>query len=262
MSGRAVRSATAGLVALGFVATGCTSSDPAPAAAPTAAPTAVSAGPTVAGPTTTTTLAATRSTAASGPPTTTVPCAARVLGIGDSIAAQSIGPATDRLRDMGLATRLDARWGTGPLDHDPDWVAVAHELEDEFHPTVVLALFYGNYSQQIEGVPPDSPEEYARWGERVADMTRPFTDGGATVVWMQPPPRPEGTVSPTWGATAAAVSAIPGVTLRPTGALVAGPDGRWAPALRDADGIHLTREGGDRMAADAVTAALEAGGCA
>ena len=184
-----------------------------------------------------------------------------MLGIGDSIAAQSIGPATDHLRDMGLATRLDARWGTGPLDHDPDWVAVAAQLEAEFHPTVVLALFYGNYSQQIDGVPPDSPEEYARWGERVAEMTRAFTDGGATVVWLQPPPRPEGTVSPTWDATVAATSAFAGVVFRPTGALVAGPDGRWTPDLRDPDRIHLTREGGDRMAADAVTAALEAAHC-
>jgi hypothetical protein len=247
----ATAAAAAGTALALALLAGCASADPETRPGPRV-PTATLAAPQATATVPTTTVAA---------PTTAPPCAARVLGIGDSIAAQSIGPATDRLRDMGLATRLDARWGTGPLDHDPDWVAVARQLEDEFHPTVVLALFYGNYSQQIEGVPPDSPEEYARWGERVAEMTRTFTDGGAVVVWMQPPPRPEGTVSPTWGATATAVSAIPGVTLRPTGDLVAGPDGRWAPDLRDPDGIHLTREGGDRMAADAVTAALEAGGC-
>jgi hypothetical protein len=248
---RAVGPAALAAVALAFLA--ACSSDPSPAAP--AAPAAAVAG-------TTGESLTPGSTGAAAVPSSTAPaCAARVLGIGDSIAAQSIGPATDHLRDMGLATYLDARWGTGPLDHDPDWVAVARQLEDAFHPTVVLALFYGNYAQQIAGVPPDSPEEYARWGERVAEMTRTFTDAGAQVVWLQPPPRPEGTVSPTWGATAAAVSAIPGVTLRPTGDLVAGPDGRWAPELRDPDRIHLTKEGGDRMAADAVTAALEAAGC-
>jgi hypothetical protein len=194
--------------------------------------------------------------------TSTAPgCTGRFLGLGDSIAAQSVGPATDRLRDMGLATRLDVRWGTGPLDHDPDWVAIATQLQAEFRPTVVLAVFYGNYAQPIEGIRPDTPEEYAAWGARVAEMTRIFTDDGARVVWLQPPPRPGGTVSPTWDATAQAVSGIPGVTLRPTGALVAGPDGRWAPELRDPDGVHLTREGGDLMAADIVRAALDAAGC-
>jgi hypothetical protein len=91
-----------------------------------------------------------------------------------------------------------------------------------------------------------------------------FTDAGAQVVWLEPPPRPVdagGTVSPTWDATVAAVASLPGVRTRPTGTLVAGPDGRWTPDERDPDGVHLTPEGGDRMAADVVQAALEVSGC-
>jgi hypothetical protein len=243
----------AGLVLVASAGSACSSSSP------SSSPSAAAAAPT--------TSAGALATAASGPAATPSPssapatCGARFLGLGDSIAAQSIGPATDRLRDMGFATHLDVRWGTGPLDHDPDWVAVAERLQADFQPTVVLAVFYGNYSQPIDGVAPDSPAEYERWGDRVAELTRVFTDAGARVVWLQPPPRPEGTVSPTWDATVAAVSALPGVSFRPTGALVAGPDGRWTQALRDPDGVHLTRDGGDRMAADIVEAALEISGC-
>jgi hypothetical protein len=189
------------------------------------------------------------------------PCPARILGMGDSIAAQSVGPATDRLHAMGFPTWLDVRWGTGPLDHDPDWLSIAQQLQADFQPTVVLAVFYGNYSQPVDGVAPESPEQYRLWADRIGAITRVFTDHGARVVWLQPPPRPEGTVSGTWFATTVAVSGIPGVSLRPTGQLVAGPDGRWSQDLRDPDGVHLSPEGGDLMADDIVAAALEAAGC-
>jgi hypothetical protein len=208
-----------------------------------------------------------------------VPCAdpPRILGIGDSIAAQAVGPAIELLAGAGYATALDARWGTGPLDADPDWLALAREHAVAFDPDLVLVLFYGNYWQprfdeQGREIIADTPEQYRLWAERARLITEVFTDRGARVVWIAPPPRPGSrfspdTVSGTWPATLAVVGSIPGVSVASSGALLADADGRWTStivgndgqehAVRSEDGVHLVPYSGDLMAIDIAAAAIE-----
>ncbi len=209
------------------------------------------------------------------------PCSTpvRILGIGDSIAAEAVGPAIDRLAALGHATKLDARWGTGPLDADPDWLALANQHATTFRPDLVLVLFYGNYSQprfdtQGQEILGDTDEFLRLWGERSRRITLAFTAVGAHVVWISPPPRPglpfAPDVSETWPATVAEITAIPGVSIPTIGELLADSDGRWTStivgpdglqhAVRSDDAVHLLPYGGDLMAAAIVEAATEAAG--
>ena len=201
----------------------------------------------------------------------------RVLGIGDSIAAQAVGPALDTLSEMGFETRLDARWGSGLLDSDPDWMALARRHAASFDPALVLVLFYGNYSQPVVGlsglpIEAGSAASLELWAERARQFTEVFTGTGVPVSWISPPPEPPkpgdpGTTPRSWTYAAREVREIPGVQLLASGRLLSDSDGSWVSSIvddagrsqqvRDPDRIHLLPFSADLMAADIVRHVVE-----
>jgi hypothetical protein len=152
----------------------------------------------------------------------------------------------------------------------PDFFDWPQHLIDEivdFRPDAAAVLFGANDGQDVlhDGkvlkVGTSAWREvYAQRVDRVMDI---LTGGGRRVYWVGDPimrdPGYRRRIAMMDGIYAAEAAEHPGVTFISTWRLFSGPHGSYAEYLRDAsgapvlmrapDGIHLTRAGGDRMAA-------------
>lgn len=210
-----------------------------------------------------------------GSPPTTVPTRVptpavplRLWIVGDSMAQVFGQSLVNAAVDSGVvAATLDYRISTGLTRPDYfDWPAEVVDRLPTLDPEVVVAMFGANDAQGLildgHAVPYGSSQWREEYGRRVGVLMDLLTAGGRPVLWVgQPPMRDAG-----FSAKMRALDAIyraeaarrPAVTFVNSTPVFAGPDGAWTPFLpgsdgrtlaRQADGIHLSRAGGDRLAA-------------
>jgi uncharacterized protein len=248
---------------------------PAPAAAtaaPTIAPAVVVAGVEVAPrPTITPEPAATRALRV---PTPSDPM--RVLVIGDSLAGD-LGRSLARVTSAAgfVSVDLDYKPASGLSRPDYfDWNAELASDVAKDDPEVVVVMLGGNDAQSFEAyghvVQQSSDEWRGIYAKRVGGLMSIGAGNGRRVIWIGLPIMAD----PSFGELMrrqndlyrAAAAGNAQVTYLDTWALFAGGDGRYAPylpdargrpaAMRQADGIHLSLAGADRLAG-AVTVELE-----
>jgi hypothetical protein len=207
-------------------------------------------------------------------PTTAAPLN---LWVGGDSMAQVFGESVQRLAvDRGdVNATLDYRISTG-LSR-PDYFDWPLHLQNDVlpsHPEVVVIIFGANDSQSlsIDGNvhSPSDPEWLAEYRRRAAATMDELRGEGRLVIWVGQPVMRDGGFSARMGALdeiyASEAQSRPWVKFIDTRPLFAdasgsysayllGPDGK--PVLmRQQDGIHLSRAGGDRLAA-AVFATLD-----
>jgi hypothetical protein len=170
--------------------------------------------------------------------------------------------------DSGVvAPTLDYRISTGLTRPDYfDWPAEVVDRLPTLDPEVVVAMFGANDAQGLildgSAVPYGSPEWTEEYARRVGELMDLLSAGGRPVLWVGQPPMRDGGFSAKMRALDAIyreeASSRPAVTFVDSTGVLGGPDGGWTPYLpgsdgrtlaRQADGIHLSRAGGDRLAA-------------
>ena len=188
---------------------------------------------------------------------------------GDSLAG-IFGQSVVRLAtDTGVIdARLDYRLSTGLTRPDYfDWPGEFHQVVREQSPDIMVVIFGANDAQGIRT--PDGAvfqvgsdgwqREYARRVGLVMDM---LDAPGRLVVWAGLPPMRDadfsGRLRDLDHIYKLEAAFHPGVVFVDTWSLFAGPNGGYAAYLPDAggdmqlvrepDGVHLTRAGGDRLA--------------
>lgn len=204
------------------------------------------------------------------------PLSVQVLG--DSLTEQ-LGPA---LIDYGTArVTVDVghefEYSSGLTRPDFfDWPARVLEVAEAADPDVFVLMFGANDAQDLRD--PDgryiafaSPEWEAEYRARIAALLEAVAVEGRTVVWVGQPlmrstefDQRMDYVSSLYAAEAERHRGVAYVDARPVfaaqgggySAYLPGPDGQLVN-MRLGDGIHLTRPGADRLAAE-VVAALEA----
>lgn len=198
-----------------------------------------------------------------------------VLLIGDSIMNQSASTVKSQLRvQKGIedaSTFVEAVNGSGLLTPKIyDWEARARDLTDTYTPAITVVLFVGNYTDKdlfigSDGVevPNDySPRFFTEWGIQAEKVTRILRSKGSQVYWVLPLPlfgdegkRREVLMRDTYVQLA---QRQPGVGLidgrvalgDATGQFswqLPGDDGKPI-TVRQADSVHVTEAGGERMA--------------
>jgi hypothetical protein len=190
---------------------------------------------------------------------------------GDSLAG-IFGQSVVRLAtDTGVIdAQLDYRLSTGLTRPDYfDWPAEFHQVLREQSPDIMVVIFGANDAQGIRTPAGDVYQvgsdgwqrEYARRVGLVMDMLRA---PGRLVVWAGLPPMRDGDFSDRLRGLdqiyKLEAGVRDGVIFVDTWSLFSGPNGGYAPYLPDAggdmqlvrepDGVHLTRAGGDRLAAE------------
>jgi uncharacterized protein len=200
------------------------------------------------------------------------------LWVGGDSMAQVFGQSLERMAvDRGdVAPTLDYRISSG-LSR-PDYFNWPLHLQNDVlpsHPEVVVIIFGANDSQSlsIDGNvrSPSDPEWLAEYRRRVAAAMDELRGEGRLVIWVGQPVTRDGGFSARMAALddiyASEAQSRPWVKFVDTRAMFAdaagnysaylpGPDG--TPVLmRQQDGIHLSRAGGDRLAA-AVLATVDA----
>ena len=198
----------------------------------------------------------------------------RIAVVGDSMAQVS-GQSLVRLADeVGVArAELDFRFSSGLTRPDFfDWPRHLATLLERSRPPEAFVVFFGANDAQGMG----TPEGVARYGSpawdrayraRVAAVMAQLTAGGARVYWVgQPVAR-----SRDYSERMAHLDEIyrteairhPGVRYVDSWPLFVDEDGHYSAYLetgdgltlmRQADGIHLSRAGGDRLAAAVLDA--------
>lgn len=192
------------------------------------------------------------------------------LWIGGDSMSSEFGPAlADRAaRTKKAEVEVDFRFSTGLSRPDYfNWPAHLRRIRDEMDPEVFVVVFGANDAQNlaVDGkvLAFGTPEWDAEYSRRIADVMDLLVAGGRTVLWIgQPVMR-----SPDFDARMAALNELyhaqarqrKGVSFIPTRELFSPDDGRYEPYLTDAegqrvlmrqqDGVHLTRAGGERLAA-------------
>jgi hypothetical protein len=223
------------------------------------------------------------STPSVGPSPTPSPTGLRVPTRADPLRIAVVGDSMAQVTGQSLITMaaatgvahavLDFRFSSGLTRPDFfDWPAHLAALLAGRAPPEALVVFFGaNDAQGMEstrGVLRFGTSAWdAEYAARVDAVMRQLTAGGATVYWVgQPIAR-----SSTYSARMARLDAIyrtqaarhPGVTYVDSWALFTTPAGRYSAYLntgsgltlmRQADGIHLSRAGGDRLARAVLTA--------
>ncbi|MCX7620295.1 MAG: twin-arginine translocation signal domain-containing protein [Acidimicrobiales bacterium] len=206
-----------------------------------------------------------------------------VLLIGDSIMNQTKDFVKPRLRRLpaldDVEVKAQAVNGSGLLTPKIyDWKTKASELIERYEPAAVVVLFVGNYTETdlwlaANGtyVPNDYQQLfYDEWRKQAEELTEILRRRGAQVWWVLPPPfygpegqRREGLLRETYLQLA---RDLPGVGLVDGRAALGGPNGEFEwnlPSIdngeivtvRQGDSLHLTPDGGKRMAsaiADAI----------
>ena len=193
----------------------------------------------------------------------------RVWVIGDSVTEQ-LGPALSRLAAepaLPMDVQHDFRYSSGLARPDFfDWGARAVELIAETDPDAFVVMVGANDGQDIRD--PDGrfrhigePEWEAIYRQRVGELMDLLAAEGRSVVWVgQPIMRTaafDERIAYLDSLYDAEAATRPNVTFVDSRPLFATPDGRYADYLADAgqlvqmrqgDGIHLTRAGGERLA--------------
>ena len=200
----------------------------------------------------------------------------RVLVIGDSLAGD-LGRSLGRISAAAalVSVELDYKPASGLSRPDYfDWYAALVSDIARLHPEVVVVMLGGNDAQSFEAnghvVQQATAEWSAIYAKRVADLMMIGAANDRRVIWIGLPVMAD----PSFGELMrrqndlyrAASDGNARVTYLDTWALFAGPDGRYAPYLpdasgrpapmRQADGIHLSIAGADRLAG-AVKTELE-----
>jgi hypothetical protein len=234
-----------------------------PAAVPTTVATSLPLAPVVAG------VQATPEPARTRPPR--VPNTAdplRVLVIGDSLAGD-LGRSLGRITaPSGLvAVDLDYKPASGLSRPDYfDWAAALANDIARLDPEIVVVMLGGNDAQSFEAnghvVDQGTAEWRSVYAERAAALMAVATVKGRRAIWVGLPVMAD----PSFGELMrrqndiyrAAAAAVVGVTYLDTWSLFADPSGRYAAYLpdasgrptpmRQADGIHLSIAGAERLA--------------
>ena len=200
----------------------------------------------------------------------------RVLVIGDSLAGD-LGRSLGRISAAAalVSVELDYMPASGLSRPDYfDWDAALASDIARLHPEVVVVMLGGNDAQSFEAnghvVQQATAEWSAIYAKRVADLMMIGAANDRRVIWIGLPVMAD----PSFGELMRrqndlyreASDGNARVTYLDTWALFAGPDGRYAPYLpdasgrpapmRQADGIHLSIAGADRLAG-AVKTELE-----
>jgi len=200
----------------------------------------------------------------------------RVLVIGDSLAGD-LGRSLGRISAAAalVSVELDYKPASGLSRPDYfDWYAALVSDIARLHPEVVVVMLGGNDAQSFEAnghvVQQATAEWSAIYAKRVADLMMIGAANDRRVIWIGLPVMAD----PSFGELMrrqndlyrAASDGNARVTYLDTWALFAGPDGRYAPYLpdasgrpapmRQADGIHLSVAGAERLAG-AVKTELE-----
>ena len=181
-----------------------------------------------------------------------------------------------RAVDSGVvAPTLDYRISTGLSRPDYfDWPAHVVEELPTLEPEVVVAMFGANDAQGLildgSAVPYGTPAWRAEYARRAGLLMDLLVDRGRPVLWIgQPPMRNESYDAKRKGLNAiyrAEARRRPAVTFVDSAAILGAEDGGFTPHLpssggatlsRQADGIHLSRAGGDHLAG-AVMAEIRA----
>jgi len=200
----------------------------------------------------------------------------RVLVIGDSLAGD-LGRSLGRISAAAalVSVELDYKPASGLSRPDYfDWYAALVSDIARLHPEVVVVMLGGNDAQSFEAnghvVQQATAEWSAIYAKRVADLMMIGAANDRRVIWIGLPVMAD----PSFGELMRrqndlyreASDGNARVTYLDTWALFAGPDGRYAPYLpdasgrpapmRQADGIHLSVAGAERLAG-VVKAELE-----
>jgi hypothetical protein len=220
--------------------------------------------------------------AATSPPTPVpprVPTAAlplRLWIIGDSMAQVFGQSLVNASVDSGVvAATLDYRISTGLARPDYfDWPAEVADRLPTLDPEVVVAMFGANDAQGLildgSAVPYGTPAWRTEYARRVGALMDRLTVGGRPVLWVSQPPMRSGSFSEKMRDLDVIyrreAARRPAVTFVDSTPVLGDDDGGWTPYLpgsggrtlaRQADGIHLSRAGGDRLA-DVVLARIRA----
>jgi len=181
----------------------------------------------------------------------------RVALIGNSIMDQASCIVAGKLADAGIETFRFAEPGTGLINGAVDWVARTRDIVATTHPDAVIAIFVGNYPpppvKQLDGavIADDSPQFFALWQQRAAQLSADVRAGGAGMYWVSPPPI---------GVPVLAHAqrlydgyrTIKGDHVLDAGRVLAHPSGqfvwtkqtcRHSRVVRTNDGVHLTPDG-------------------
>jgi len=189
----------------------------------------------------------------------------RIVVVGDSFAV-GLGLGVARTLGTPLARIVQqGREATGLARPDYfNWQAQVRADVQRFKPDIVVAMFGGNDFQSlvIPGGSAIARSDVAAWSllyrERVGDLMREATSGGARLVWVGLPPSrspvlPDVAVHRMNDIYQSEASQIPGVVYLDSWALFArnggysaflpiGPAGRMTQA-RESDGVHFTFAG-------------------
>jgi len=191
----------------------------------------------------------------------------RVYIAGDSVVRDA-GESFLRLAadDALLKSTLHYEIATGLSRPDfYDWPSAISDDLAALKPDVAVIMFGGNDAQGIVGpggqIFPsvDAPGWREEYGRRVAAVMDELQDPHRVVLWVgQPPMRDrgfDGRIAIINEVVAAEARDRPWVTFVDTSEVLGGPDGEYAERLpggdadlRQADGIHLSRSGADRLA--------------
>jgi hypothetical protein len=199
-----------------------------------------------------------------------------VLLLGDSIMNQTKDYVKPRLRRQpaldDVEVKAQAVNGSGLLTPKIyDWKAKASELIAQYKPAVVVVLFVGNYTDSDlwltdngTYVPNDYQQLfYDEWLKQAQQLSDILRGQGAQVWWVLPPPfyGPEGLRRETMLRETYLELArqMPGIGLIDGRAALGGPNGEFEwnlpsvddgriVTVRQSDSLHLTPEGGKRLA--------------
>jgi uncharacterized protein len=208
-------------------------------------------------------------------PRPTVARKLRVLVVGDSVGADlaiGVGRLIDGRRDFVL--KVDARQSTGLARPDYfNWESQVGLDLRSFKPDLVVAMFGANDDQNLlvngHGLVLGSPDWREAYGRRVGRIMSEVTGSGHHLMWVGMPPMKETSFSGIMrmlnGIVHQQASGRPGVRYLDSWPLLDNKNGRYAAylpnasgqeeLLRQPDGVHLTADGGARVA-DALFAAI------
>lgn len=217
--------------------------------------------------------------AAAAPPTTVAPPVVRLrvpteadplrLWVGGDSMAQVFGQSLVAMsvEHGAISATLEYRISTGLTRPDYfDWPAHLREDVLAADPEVVVIMFGANDAQSMEVAGKAEPVRSAAWQaeyrRRVAATMDLLAGDGRLIVWVGQPVMRDSDFAQREaildGIYAEEAGRRPWIRFVDSRRLFAGPDGRYRAYLPDAegdevlmrqgDGIHLTRAGGDRLA--------------
>lgn len=198
------------------------------------------------------------------------------LWVGGDFMAQALGEALATVSEATGVVDAELRYesATGLTRQDYfDWPATLEDVVDDHEPEVVVVVFGANDAQGIvlgDGTPAqvDDPRWAGEYGRRVGAVMDQLEADDRLVIWVGPPPMREPTYSGRMAGLnriyAEQAAARPWVTVVDPAAVVGDGAGAYADAVADPttgaavavrqpDGIHLTPEGADLLAAHVLS---------